>query len=309
MRIAILGATSQIAKDLILHFSTFTNNQLVLFARNISGLNRWIDVSSLNGKHSVLHFDEFSGGNYDAIINFIGVGDPKKTKNLEHEILEITRKFDDMAIAYLKKNPNCRYIFLSSGAVFGDSYENPVDEKSDAVLNINELKGYNWYGVSKLYAECLHRSLSNYSIVDIRVFNYFSGNQDIESNFFITDILRAIKNSKVLQVSGSQIIRDYLHPLDFYQLINLVLCARPQNLAVDCYSLSPITKDQILDFMRENYSLETRMASSNFINSTGNKVNYYSNSRQANKIFGYAPTFTSLDCLRIESKKLLERFI
>ncbi|NOT82503.1 MAG: NAD(P)-dependent oxidoreductase, partial [Gallionella sp.] len=41
MRIAILGATSQIAKDLIVSFSLAKNNQLHLFARRPNEVSAW----------------------------------------------------------------------------------------------------------------------------------------------------------------------------------------------------------------------------------------------------------------------------
>jgi hypothetical protein len=41
-----------------------------------------------------------------------------------------------------------------------------------------------------LHAEAKHRALFNFSIVDVRVFNYFSHTQDMNARFLITDNLR-----------------------------------------------------------------------------------------------------------------------
>jgi hypothetical protein len=43
-----------------------------------------------------------------------------------------------------------------------------------------------------MHAEAKHRALFNFSIVDVRVFNYFSHTQDMNARFLITDIVRAI---------------------------------------------------------------------------------------------------------------------
>lgn len=43
MRIAILGATSQIAKDLIHSCATRSAHELVLFARRVEVLRQWLE--------------------------------------------------------------------------------------------------------------------------------------------------------------------------------------------------------------------------------------------------------------------------
>ena len=47
MRIAILGATSQIAQDLILSFSKCKDYDFSIFGRNVALLQKWINSESL----------------------------------------------------------------------------------------------------------------------------------------------------------------------------------------------------------------------------------------------------------------------
>ena len=47
MNIAILGATSQIAQDLILSFSNHKDYDLFLFSRNLGILNDWVGRQNL----------------------------------------------------------------------------------------------------------------------------------------------------------------------------------------------------------------------------------------------------------------------
>jgi nucleoside-diphosphate-sugar epimerase len=77
-----------------------------------------------------------------------------------------------MVLGYLKLHKETKYIFLSSGAVYGGNYQKPVDENTVATIDINNLKSTDWYTLAKLYAEAKHRALSNFSIVDVRVFNW-----------------------------------------------------------------------------------------------------------------------------------------
>jgi nucleoside-diphosphate-sugar epimerase len=142
-------------------------------------------------------------------------------------------------------------------------------------------------------------------IIDIRVFNYFSHTQDMSARFLITDILRAIRDKTVLMTSGDDIVRDYLHPADFYQLVEALLNEPRNNMAVDCYSLAPIDKPSLLVFMHEKFGLRYEtIGTSAGINATGNKPYYFSHQRLATKC-GYRPKLTSLQGVEIESIKLL----
>jgi len=77
MRIAILGATSQIAKDLVLSFASNTQHELRLFARRPEAVKKWMSCNRLSNLFSVGSFDEFGVNKpFDAILNFVGVGNP-----------------------------------------------------------------------------------------------------------------------------------------------------------------------------------------------------------------------------------------
>ena len=307
MNIAILGATSQIAKDLILIFSIDEEKYLHLFARRPLDVNKWLKDADLSGRYKVDEFAEFGSQNFDVVINFVGVGSPAKAAAMGASIFDVTLYYDELALSYVRQHTYCRYIFLSSGAAYGSSFEEPVDADTKAAIAINNLQPQDWYAVSKLHAECRHRSLISLPIVDIRVFNYFSQTQDLEARFLITDIVRAIRDKSLLKTSPDYIVRDFLHPSDFHQLVNAVLCAPLINDVVDCYTLSPVSKSDLLDAMEENFGLHYEVTEKNAgINATGGKPYYYSLNKRAQD-YGYNPTFTSLDGILVESKNILIR--
>ena len=307
MKIAILGATSQIAKDLIVSFSVEESVHLHLFARRPDEVRRWLKSIGLSERYPVDDFSIFTTKEFDAVINFVGVGNPAQAAVMGNAIFDITLRFDDMVMDYLKAYPTCRYLFLSSGAAYGSSFNEPATSETKAVIPINHLEPHEWYGVAKLYAECRHRSHPDLNIVDIRVFNYFSHTQDIEARFLITDIVRAIRDKAVLKTTADYIVRDFLHPSDFYQMVGLLLSSPPANLAIDCYSLAPIDKPNLLAFMHENFGLSYAMAESDVdVNATGNKPYYYSMNRVA-EVFGYVPSFTSLEGIVQESSIILKQ--
>jgi nucleoside-diphosphate-sugar epimerase len=306
MRIAILGATSQIAKDLVLAFAKQDHHELRLFARRPEIVTQWLASVGLSEQHTVSDFAGFSTeAHFDAILNFVGVGDPAQAAAMGASIFDVTLKYDQIALSYLEQHPLCRYIFLSSGAAYGASFEAPVDKNTKATVAINNLQPQDWYAVAKLHAECRHRSLTHLPIIDIRVFNYFSHTQDMSARFLITDIVRAIRDKTILKTSSDYIVRDFIHPSDFYKLVVALLASPATNAVVDCYSKAPIDKPALLAAMQDNFGLRYEsITTSAGVNTTGNKPHYYSLNIKA-EYFGYYPKLTSLSSILLEASKLV----
>jgi nucleoside-diphosphate-sugar epimerase len=303
--IAILGATSQIARDLIVSMAAANDKLLHLFARRPAEVERWLVSVGLAGRYQVDEFAEFAKHEFDAVINFVGVGNPAQAVTMGNTIFEVTLRFDEMVLDYLKTHPACRYLFLSSGAAYGASFNKPADRDTVATVAINHLAPHEWYGVAKLHAECRHRAYPELSIIDIRVFNYFSRTQDIEARFLITDILRAIRDKTVLKTSSDYMVRDYLHPSDFYGLVSALLAAPPANAAVDCYSRAPVDKPALLAAMQEKFGLQYEIVDAAGINATGSKPHYYSLNTSAAD-FGYQPCLTSIEGILQEMEAMLK---
>ena len=308
MRIAILGATSQIAKDLVRSFVSERVHDLVLFARRPEAGAQWLADVGLAGRYAVANFSAFnSDEHFDVILNFVGVGNPAQAAAMGASIFDVTLQYDELALSYVRQHPTCRYIFLSSGAAYGGRFEEPVTEGSNAQVTINAIKTHDWYSIAKLQTECHHRVLSEFSIVDVRIFNYFSHTQDIAARFFITDIIRSIKNGEVLVTSPDNIFRDYIGPDDFYRLIYSIMNSPKVNDVVDCYTLEPVDKFSLLSAMSEEFGLkyEIRASTSVGINATGLKRKYFSLNRRA-ELFGFKPTLSSLDTVLLATRRYFD---
>jgi nucleoside-diphosphate-sugar epimerase len=296
MKIAILGATSKIAKDLILSFSKNRDYNFSLFGRNVKSIKKWVKSEQLSEKYQAKDYNNFSHNHkYDVIINFVGIGDPVKTKNMGADIISITERYDEMALNYIKRNNETKYIFLSSGAVYGGNYQKPVCKKTIATVDLNNLDKADSYAMAKLYTEIKHRSLPNLPIVDVRVFNYFSHTQDMNARFLMTDLVRALINKKVCATSSVNIVRDFITPPDFYNLVQAIIDFKFTNTPIDCYSKSPISKFDLLSELECKFGLKYEFDdSTSFINATGDKLNYYSTNQTAKKL-GYEPKNNSRD--------------
>jgi nucleoside-diphosphate-sugar epimerase len=303
MKIAILGATSAIAKDLILSFSD--EHKLELYSRRISDVTAWMVENNLNNFTSQSYTEFKYTRDIDAIINFVGAGSPEKVIKLGEQIFEITETFDKMALDYIENNRDCKYIFISSGAVFGDNFNTPADIDKVSSFPLNNLQPKHYYGYAKAMAEVRHR-ITERNIFDLRVFNYFSPMVNINYRYMITDMIRAIKDKTEYKVDRTPIMRDYVGPLDFYQMINVMLRQGKMNTPVDLYSRQPISKDSLLTAMAQRYKLEYVTTGSPVgLPATGVKEKYYSVNTAAYAL-GYRPTLSSLENIYLAVDKILK---
>lgn len=307
MKIGILGATSQIAKDLIVSFSEKDNkHDLIMFSRSPEKVADQFKKLNKNIVYLNLAYADFhSGHDFDVLINFVGIGDPAQAKEMGPKIFEITELYDNLAIDYIKAHPSCQYIFMSSGAVYGGDFEEAADNSTPAKVNINNLMPTDWYSIAKLYAEAKHRAMSDHSIVDVRVFNYFSHTQDMNARFLITDIVRAIKNKEILKTNAVNIVRDFITPPDFYELILSIIKSPNENTAVDCYTKAPVDKFSLLEMCQAEFCLQYEIVEQAGVNGTGFKENYFSKCRTSSIDFN--PYFKSLSGLMNEIYYIIKR--
>jgi nucleoside-diphosphate-sugar epimerase len=242
---------------------------------------------------------------FDAILNFIGAGNPKLISELGNSIIGLTQKYDQLILDYLKTHPECRYIFMSSGSIFGGNFDKPIDSSTILPVINADSESSQWYQNAKLAAEVRHRKLVHTPITDLRIYNYFSHTQSIKSHFLMANIARALVNQSILEVSPEPIFRDFLHPDDFCNLVASVLEAPPANQVVDCYSKAPASKHQLLESLQSNLGLQYKFNDAPLIvNPTGTKTHYYSQNTFAQKL-GYEPKYTSLEGVTLELECLL----
>lgn len=303
--IAILGATSHIAKGLIYNFGKTSEYELYLFARSLERLRDFLrSIQCEKGIH-LKGFDELSDEGYNVIINCIGISSASDFKERVSSYFRLTEQFDNLVLDYLNDHPDTLYINFSSGAVYGTDFSVPADESTFSKWDINHISESDYYGVAKLNSEAKHRALKNLNIVDLRVFSYFSRFINLESKFLVTEIISCIKEGKEFVTGQDNIIRDYIHPNDLYLLIEKCIERKTINDALDAYSLKPARKFEILDYFATAYGLKYEVENTVKIFSiTGSKNNYYSNNKRA-EVIGYIPKFNSLDCIIQESHKIL----
>jgi nucleoside-diphosphate-sugar epimerase len=242
----------------------------------------------------------------DVLINCIGIGDPGKLMSAIGDFFTVTERFDTFAIDYLLSNPKTLYINFSSGAAYCSDFNTPVDDATTSKIMINSIKPEHYYGITKLYGEIKHRALKELNIVDLRIFGYFSRFIDLRSKYLITDVINAINKREILQTSSIDIYRDYIHPSDLFQAIQMIISKGHRNESYDIVSKSPISKFKLFEFFEKQYGLQYQIVKTAGVQATGTKYYYYSVSNKLKKL-GWKPNYTSAQVIKEESRELLCR--
>jgi nucleoside-diphosphate-sugar epimerase len=220
-------------------------------------------------------------------------------------IFGLTERYDNIIIDYLLHHPDKLYINFSSGAAYGSDRSRPASDSTSSLLDINHLTPENYYMIAKINSEAKHRSHGLLNIFDLRVFAYFSRFIDLDSQYFLTEIISCIKANKVFVTSPQNMIRDYIHPDDLFSLVLKCIKRFTGNDVFDAFSLNPVDKLEVLAFFRNNFGLKYSVDENMSIASaTGNKDSYFSLSRKAQSI-GYCPRFTSIESIKEESAVIL----
>ena len=303
MKIAILGATSHVAKWLIYFLSRNKKHELFLFARNQEKTKEFL--KSINSQSHNYWFEEFNNFTYEVIINCVWFWNPSKLKEAWIDVFRVNERFDNIVIDYLYWNKDVLYINFSSWATYWTDFKEPVDEWSMLKIDINNLNVNQNYLISKLNSETKHRTLKEFNIVDLRLFSYFSRFIDLESGFLLTDIINAIKNKKTLITSQDDIIRDYISFEDLWNIIELLIKNKKNNICYDIYSLSPVKKFEILNFCKDKYGLDYKIISETIQAPTWAKNIYYSKYHLLENLW-YKPIYTSIENIKNELKIIIK---
>lgn len=303
--IAILGATGYIGKSLAYHLSGKKEDKLFLFARSQKKLKIFLQTIGKNPAFTAQSFQELSAGRYDIIINCIGIGNPKQRKEAGIDIFQVTEKFDTLILKYLQKHPDTLYINLSSGAVYGNKIEKPAEMASQSSITVNALDSSDFYAIAKINSEAKHRALSDFNIVDIRIFSFFSRFIDLSSGYLMGDVVQALRQQKNLITGSDDITRDYIGAAELWDLMKSIMKKGAINDVFDLYSAKPVSKSALLKHLQRKYGLRYSVMNTPQKRSlAGVKNSYYSKSRKAEDV-GYFPKRTSLEVIDDEIKYCL----
>lgn len=266
MKIIIIGAGGHVGKSLTYEFESL-GFEVLKYNRTL--YDGFLPLSSFR-----------DAPESDILINCLGVGTPQKEKEYGTSLVDLELTWNNNCLYYIKKYPECHYFYFSSGVA------NPK-YKNDSI-----------YSRTKVYIEDINNSL-NSNTHNLRLYSYFTRFIDIDNTQFLPSIIRAIKNRETLYVNRTEIIRDYIHPLDIMKTILHIMKYCNKMKVSDLSSGLPISKKEVLSYFSDNYNL---------------KWKYLPFAKKEVKSI-YVPermclyNMTSIDTIKKESKFLLSEFI
>lgn len=242
----------------------------------------------------------------DAVINAAGPGDPARLRQAGADILRITETLDNLVLDHLRTSPGTVYIYLGTGAVYGNGYAEPVDEGSRLCLPVNRLGPEHCYPLAKLAAEAKHRCLAHLPIVDLRVFGFVSRHLDPDAGFLLSDALRALQAGQVLETTRRNFIRDFIGPQELGDLVERAIACNGPNGVCDAVSAGPLRKSDLLEVLAQAFGLRYEI-----VDGTGfdpvDLPGWGPLSCIGAQAFDYRPTRTALRIVLDEMAELLGR--
>lgn len=221
MKILVTGGAGFIGKYLV--ESLIKNNTITIYdnlesssEKSIRGL---IEVGTLFVKGDILDFEllKKSSVGFDVVIHLAAKSDVKES-TLHPKITEKTNvEGTENVLKCCVENSIKKIVFASSAAVYGNSGEMPVTEKSLT----NPISPY---GKSKLSAENAIKKIceqNDLEYVILRMFNVYGKGQNENYSGVITKFLRnAIENKSLIIYGDGEQTRDFISIHDVVRAFN-----------------------------------------------------------------------------------------
>ena len=100
------------------------------------------------------------------------------------------------------------------------------------------------------------RHLSNWSVLDLRVFAYADLTLPRDSRFFLCGLARSIGSRVPFKTSATDMVRDYAGRTEVAAMIRCWEAAGARNTPLDVYTRAPARKLDILRLAHERYGIE-----------------------------------------------------
>jgi len=210
MNILIIGSNGFIGKSLYNHLSSFYNVYGVDVVESnqnfFSQINSISEIENLEGINS-----------FDFIINASGSTDVKRSNELPLNDFEknTLNVYEILSIIKLK-NPESKFINISSGAVYGN--------KNSAAIETDKLNPVSTYGFNKKIAEniCEHFynqfKISSYSL---RIFSAYG--PGLKRQLFWDLYEKSLKTNQIELYGDSTDYRDFIYIDDICEFIDIII--------------------------------------------------------------------------------------
>ena len=192
-------------------------------------------------------------------------------KNLSKELNNITSGIKNfMKIILRQKLFNSKFLFLSSGAVYGINSKKKKLKENNKILKTNLLKldkEKKSYALGKLLSEKLIKDISkefklNFSIA--RCFAFYGNHLPIKGHFFLSKLANSINNREIINLNSNNlnnIYRSFMHTDDLVEwLMKIIKESNPSVPIFNVGSDKYFSLMQYLNFLKKKeYNLNFRI--------------------------------------------------
>ncbi len=163
---------------------------------------------------SIDFIDFLSQHKFDTIINCAGSGNVGYSINHPLSDFELNTKTVFYVLEAIRLHqPNCRYIHLSSAAVYGNPHQLPISENSP-------MSPISPYGFHKWQSEIICKEYADLFNIPVLILRPFSVYGPGLRKQLLWDIFQQTKNRDSIQLWGSgEETRDFIHIDDLCQII------------------------------------------------------------------------------------------
>jgi nucleoside-diphosphate-sugar epimerase len=310
MKIAILGATGHVGRSLTAEYLN-REIELDLYARQPSQISPQIVGGTLPCRARVqckpLAELDFKG--CSIVINALGLGAPEKVAAAGTDILRTTLEWEERIKAMLTAAPECLYVFISSGAVYGPLTSGAANETSTTSFLVNDVDAQTAYARAKFTAETWHRTWAHKRVLDVRLFGYVSTSIDLSAKYFFSEMAAALINRQTFHTGGHDMVRDYVSSQELADLVDGASQHADINTAVDIFSARPAGKFELIDALRPmglDVVIKPLGETRGDATVIPTRLNYCTDYDAARR-FGYEPRRTSVEIVTTVARELLER--
>jgi UDP-glucose 4-epimerase len=226
----------------------------------------------------------FQNNPFDVCINCSGAASvPDSIKNPFRDFTLNTYNVVKMLDAIRTNQPGCKFINLSSAAVYGNPSELPVHEK----LPLNPISPY---GIHKMQAEQVCQTYSNFYNIptcSLRIFSAY-GNGLKKQLFW--DLYRKAKNSDAIEMFGTgNETRDFIHVDDVVRAIQCCINNAPfSGEAINVANGEEIKISSVVAIFLSHFQSK-KDVNFNAVEKKGDPLNWQADISQL-RTLGYFPT-------------------
>ncbi len=281
MRIVVIGSKGFIGQHIVNHFESKNYDVWkVDVVVDYVDVNRYFLIDASNSDYNTVFYHQ----KFDLCINCSGAASvPDSLKNPMRDYYLNTVNVFKILSAINQFQPECKFINLSSAAVYGNPVKLPVNEDS----NSNPLSPY---GFHKLQAEQVCEEFANFfglQTCSLRIFSVFG--EGLKKQLF-WDLYQKIKSRNDFTLFGTgEESRDFIHVQDLVNAIELI--AKKVSFKANIINVANGKEVKIKDAVKTFLKLFNNGVSYSFTgeNRKGDPLNWRADICQLTEL-GYKPT-------------------